>query len=102
MQAVAAYNAGPGAVLKTLQVLGDDADPLLVMECLPAQETRTYVQRVMAGYWTYRRMWNQPTASLDALAGGARTIDERIDLVQPQSNRAPTQLAAQALQVGMR
>ncbi|HEY3948236.1 lytic transglycosylase domain-containing protein [Phenylobacterium sp.] len=102
LRAVAAYNAGPGPILKTVQMLGEDADPLLIMECLPAQETRSYVQRVMAGYWTYRKMWGEPNASLDALAGGRRTIDERIDLVQPQPDRAPTQLAAEALQVGMR
>ena len=104
MRAVAAYNAGPGAVLKTTQILGDDADPLLLMECLPAQETRTYVQRVMAGYWTYRKMWGKPTATLDALAAGARVIDERLDAVAPlvQPGSAPTQLAAEAIQVGMR
>lgn len=102
MRAVAAYNAGPGAVLKTLQIVGDDADPLLVMECLPAQETRTYVQRVMAGYWTYRKMWGQPTASLDALAGGARVIDERLDFQLVQPDRAAPQFASQALEVGLR
>ena len=100
MRAVAAYNAGPGPILKTAQMLGDDADPLLLMECLPAQETRTYVQRVMAGYWTYRKMWGQSNASLDALAGGAHVIDDRLDLGQP--NRAASQLAAQPLQIGMR
>jgi hypothetical protein len=70
------------------------------MECLPAQETRTYVQRVLAGYWTYRKMWGQASPSLDALAAGDRAIDERLDLGQP--NRATSELAAQSLQVGLR
>jgi soluble lytic murein transglycosylase-like protein len=100
VRAVAAYNGGPTTVARTAQMLGAEADSLLLMECLPAQETRTYVQRVLAGYWTYRKMWGQASPSLDALAAGERAIDERLDLGQP--NRAPSQLAAQSLQVGMR
>ena len=100
VRAVAAYNGGPTAVARTAQMLGDGADSLLLIECLPAQETRSYVQRVLAGYWTYRRMWGQASPSLDALASGGRAIDERLDLGQP--NRAASQLAAQPLQIGMR
>lgn len=101
IRAVAAYNAGPAPVLKTAQLLGPEADGLLLMECLPAQETRAYVQRVMTGYWTYRRMWGQASPSLDALAAGGRPADERLDYLG-QPNRAATQLASQTLQVGMR
>ena len=101
IRAVAAYNAGPGPVLKTAQLLGPEADGLLIMECLPAQETRTYVQRVMTGYWTYRKMWGQASPSLDALAAGGRPADERLDYLG-QPNRPATQLASQTLQIGMR
>lgn len=100
VRAVAAYNGGPTVVARTALALGDTADSLLLMECLPAQETRTYVQRVLAGYWTYRKMWGQASPSLDALASGDRVVDERLDLGQP--NGAASQLAAQLLQVGMR
>ena len=100
VRAVAAYNGGPTTVARASQMLGADADSLLLIECLPAQETRTYVQKVLAGYWTYRKMWGQASPSLDALAAGDRAIDERLDLGQP--NRAAPQLAAQPLQVGMR
>lgn len=101
IRAVAGYNAGPGAVLKAVQNLGpESSDPLLLMECLPAQETRSYVQRVMAGYWTYRRMWRQTTPTLDALAMGQPASYDQLDLVQP--DRTTTELAAQAVQVGMR
>lgn len=98
LRIVAAYNGGPGAVLKTLQKVGQDPDPFLMIECLPAQETRDYVEKVMAAYWTYRRQWGQDTATLDALIGGARLIDARMDLVQPPS--ATPELAAQTLQAG--
>lgn len=98
LRTVAAYNGGPGAVLRTLQKVGDDADPLLIIECLPAQETRNYVEKVMAAYWTYRRQWGMATPTLDALASGARVIDARLDLVQPDPIGAL--LASQAVQGG--
>lgn len=105
IRAVAAYNAGPATVARTSQLVGGDADCLTLLESLPAQETRNYVQRVMAGYWTYRRMWGQSSPTLDALAGGAPAIDERLDyLGQPlgQPGGAATQLASQSVQAGMR
>lgn len=100
VRAIAAYNGGPSTVSKTDLKLGDRADSLLLMESLPAQQTRTYVQRVLASYWTYRTMWGQASPSLDALAAGDSVIDERLDLVQ--SGRVPPQLATQPLQVGVR
>jgi soluble lytic murein transglycosylase-like protein len=79
LRAVAAYNGGPGMLQKTAQQLGGDPDSLLVIECLPALETRNYVEKVMAGYWTYRRMFGQDSKTLDALASGAKFIDARLD-----------------------
>jgi soluble lytic murein transglycosylase-like protein len=97
LHVVAAYNAGPGAVLKTTAMVGQD-DPLLTIECLPALETRNYVEKVMAAYWTYKRMFGEETRTLDALAGGARRIDVRLDLANP-ANPQP-QIAAETLQIG--
>jgi len=99
VRAVAAYNGGPATIAKTVQTLGDDTDSLMFMESLPARETRMYVQRVLAGYWTYRKMWGEASPSLDALALGEKVIDDRLDLGQPR--RPAPQFAAQTLQVGM-
>jgi soluble lytic murein transglycosylase-like protein len=99
LRAVAAYNGGPSMVSRTADRLGPEADDLLLVECLPAQETRAYVQKVMAGYWTYRRMWGRPAATLDATAVGA-IADPRLDLTQ--SDGAAAELATQPLQIGMR
>jgi soluble lytic murein transglycosylase-like protein len=100
LRTVAAYNGGPGAVLKTIDKLnGAASDPLMLIECLPAQETRSYVERVMAAYWTYRRMWGQDTPTLDAVAQGARLIDARLDLTQPDP--IGSLLAAQGRQSGL-
>jgi len=99
VRAVAAYNGGPAAIAKTVQTLGDDTDSLMFMESLPARETRMYVQRVLAGYWTYRKMWGEASPSLDALASGDKVVDDRLDLGQPRGP-AP-QFATQTLQVGL-
>jgi soluble lytic murein transglycosylase-like protein len=79
LRTVAAYNGGPGALLKTAQQLGENCDSLLLIESLPAQETRNYVEKVMASYWTYRKMMGAETKTLDAVASGARQIDFRLD-----------------------
>lgn len=97
LHVVAAYNAGPGAVLKTTAMVGQD-DPLLTIECLPALETRNYVEKVMTAYWTYKRMFGEETRTLDALAGGARRIDVRLDLADPPGAQA--QVAPETLQAG--
>jgi soluble lytic murein transglycosylase-like protein len=78
LRAVAAYNGGPGTLLKTAQQVGD-GDSLLVIECLPALETRNYVEKVMAGYWTYRAKFGEGSPTLDALAHGAKFVDARLD-----------------------
>lgn len=83
---IAAYNGGPGAVQKTYDRVGRDADPLMLIESLPAKETRDYVEKVMAGYWIYRRQFGQDTPSLDALAGGAQRISLAYDRLNSPAN----------------
>lgn len=100
LKAVAAYNGGPGSVQRTAQLLADQTDSLMLIESLPALETRNYVEKVVAGYWTYRRLWGQDAGTLDALARGEHSADPRLDL--HQAHRAGAELAAQPLQIGMR
>ncbi len=97
LKVVAAYNAGPGAVLNTVQKVGDD-DPLLMIETLPALETRNYVEKVVTSYWTYKRVLGEETRTLDALAGGARRIDAHLDLPDPA--RSQPEFPPQTLQIG--
>jgi soluble lytic murein transglycosylase-like protein len=80
LRAVAAYNGGPGTLTRVIQQLGPDADSLLLIESLPALETRNYVEKVTAAYWAYRRLFGLPSGTLDALATGARTADIRLDV----------------------
>lgn len=79
LRAVAAYNGGPGTLNRTLQQLGEDCDSLLLIESLPFQETRNYVEKVMASYWTYRQLMGAENRTLDAVASGARLVDFRLD-----------------------
>jgi len=80
LKAVAAYNGGPGMLQKAQKQLGDDAsDDLMLMECLPARETRNYVEQVMAAYWTYRKKFGEEPKTLDALAKGSGIADYRLD-----------------------
>ena len=74
LKALAAYNAGPGVLLRTQQMVGAD-DPLLLMESMPAGQTRVYVENVMASYWIYRRMFGEGARAMDALAGSTATAD---------------------------
>ena len=73
MSTVAAYNGGPGSLLRAQQLVGGD-DPLMLIESLPAGETRAYVEKVMANYWIYGRMFGQDSRSLDAVAAGGRAV----------------------------
>ncbi|HEX5377354.1 MAG TPA: lytic transglycosylase domain-containing protein [Phenylobacterium sp.] len=79
LRTVAAYNGGPGTLQKTAQMLGDDDESLMVIECMPAPETRDYVEKVMAAYWTYRKKFGQDVKTLDALATGQKYVDARWD-----------------------
>lgn len=52
---IAAYNAGPGAVMKwNAGAVRDNDDVLLFMESIPFYETRHYVGVVMRNLWLYQ------------------------------------------------
>ena len=78
LRTVAAYTGGPGTLLKTVQMVGED-DPLMIVESLPSVETRNYVEKVMAAYWTYQKKFGLESRTLDALATGQKYIDARWD-----------------------
>jgi soluble lytic murein transglycosylase-like protein len=65
----AAYNGGPGNLLKWQKHTATE-DPLLFIETLPARETRMFVERVLTNFWVYRHRLGQPIPSLQAIAAG--------------------------------
>ena len=68
VRTVAGYNGGPGNVNRWDNSLNASADPLLYIASIPLNETRDFVQRVMANYWMYQIRLGQPTPSLDQIA----------------------------------
>lgn len=89
LRTVAAYNGGPATLQKTAQMLGEDDESLMVIECMPALETRNYVEKVMAAYWNYRKKFGQESVTLDAIATGQRYVDIRWDAEPPPVAAAP-------------
>ena len=69
MQAVAAYNAGPGNVRRWVANLPTH-DPLLWLELVPFRETRFYIDKVMANLWLYRQKFTNTPTTLADLAKG--------------------------------
>jgi soluble lytic murein transglycosylase-like protein len=79
LRAVAAYNGGQRAVNRAVETAGSDMDPLMLIESLPAQETRDYVEKVVSGYWIYRRIFGEDSKTLDAVASGRRSAELTLD-----------------------
>jgi soluble lytic murein transglycosylase len=65
-----AYNAGPLAVDRWRTTKAGANDPLLFVESIPVAETRSYVKRLMAYHWLYRRRFGQDAVSLEETASG--------------------------------
>jgi hypothetical protein len=100
LRTIAAYNGGPTTLARTESLLGPNADSLLVIESVPYAETRAYVKKVMAAYWTYRRQFGAVSKTLDAAASDLPTIDARLDGSAPSQNpQTPAAPARQPLEI---
>ena len=76
-----AYNRGSGNPARLREMLDHD-DPLLAVESLPTQETRGFIEHVLANYWIYRARLGADTSSLSELADGRWPIyhwDDALD-----------------------
>lgn len=83
LRATASYNAGPGPMVMAVRKLGQNADPLLLIETIDVPQARDYVAKVVAAYWIYQRMNGLPLNTLDAVASGATLIPLSLDYVAP-------------------
>jgi len=67
---LAAYNGGPGNLRKWLRKVDHQDDPFLLVESMPARETRYYVKNVISNLGIYRLRFNQAAPALASLAAG--------------------------------
>ena len=95
---LAAYNAGPGSLLKWLPAHGHRDDPFLFVEAIPFDETRGFVQQVLTYSWIYASRLGLPAPSLDQLAAGASRASAR----RPRSWRCCASGAARCTDPGAR
>ncbi len=102
LRAVASYNAGPGPMLAAVRKLGADADPLLLIETIDVPQARDYVEKVMASYWIYQRLFGGPLKTLDAVASGARAVPMALDYVAPPPQAEPVLIAETTPVAGVR
>ena len=68
---LAAYNGGPGNLRKWLRTVDHQEDPFLLVESMPARETRYYVKNVISNLGIYRLRFNETAPALTSLAVGA-------------------------------
>jgi soluble lytic murein transglycosylase-like protein len=95
LRAAASYNAGPGPMVMAVRKLGQDADPLLLIETIDVPQAREYVEKVVAAYWIYQRLNGRPLNTLDAVASGATRIPLNLDYVAPPPVAAePVEIAS--------
>jgi soluble lytic murein transglycosylase len=83
LRLLATYNSGPGGFIKWSGNIRDSGDPLLFIEAVPVDETRSFIPRVLAYSWIYAARLHLPAASLDELAAG---VWPRYHPVQAVSN----------------
>jgi soluble lytic murein transglycosylase len=67
---LAAYNGGPGNLRKWLNKVDHQDDPFLLVESMPARETRHYVKNVISNLGMYRQRFGQLAPALSGLAAG--------------------------------
>ena len=67
---LAAYNGGPGNLRKWLAKVDHQDDPFLLIESIPARETRHYIKSVISNLAVYRSQLGQRAPALRELAAG--------------------------------
>ncbi|MGH6871045.1 MAG: lytic transglycosylase domain-containing protein [Rhizomicrobium sp.] len=78
VEIAAAYNAGPGSIDRWLGTKATQHDdPLLFIESIPVQATRTYVKVVLTYYWMYDRRDARQPVTLDQTARGGWPVYRR-------------------------
>ena len=70
LRLLVAYNGGPGNLRKWLGKIDHQNDPFLLIESIPARETRHYVKNVVSNLGIYRQRFGQTAPAILGLAAG--------------------------------
>ncbi len=97
LRVAASYNAGPGPMVAAVRKLGQDADPLLLIETIDVPQARDYVEKVVAAYWIYQRLNGRPLNTLDAVASGATRVPLTLDQAPPEPAQPLEMASAEAV-----
>lgn len=81
---LAAYNGGPGNLNKWLRGMSRRDDLFLMIESIPARETRNYVKSVVSDMAVYRQKFGQDTPILRGLVTGL--ADQEVGLLLTQNS----------------
>jgi soluble lytic murein transglycosylase-like protein len=77
---IAAYNGGLGHVRRWLdKPIARGNDPMMFIESIPFDETRLYVQKVLANLWVYESRLGRDTWSLASLANNRWPQRDMVD-----------------------
>ena len=68
-----AYNAGPGNLKKWMKKIDHRDDSFLLLESIPARETRGYVKSVTMNIWMYRLKEGGSASDFRILVAGEGT-----------------------------
>lgn len=67
---LAAYNGGPGNLRKWMRERDHQDDVFLLIESIPARETRNYIKSVITDMWIYRVKYGEDTPALRSVIAG--------------------------------
>jgi len=71
--AVASYNAGPGAVKRWINTIGaQDID--FFIENIPYYQTKDYVKKVFASYWTYLKVYGDRLNGREPIKSAKKSV----------------------------
>ena len=71
---LAAYNGGPGNLKKWLRKIDHKEDSFLLIESIPARETRNYIKGVISFLFIYSNRFDEDIPALHRLLNGGAII----------------------------
>jgi len=88
---LAAYNGGPGNLNKWMRRRDHQDDVFLLIESIPARETRNYIKSVITDMWMYRIKFGEDTPALRSVIAGDPQAGKLAFLLSPAADKTSGQ-----------